>query len=345
MLIVGDLHAKRNYIYDEEHISKDRFLRCFTLLFEKLTKLAIKLDEDTVIFTGDIIDTSETIDAVVLDTVTTNFETLKNTIKNIFILCGNHDRVKVKNYDFTPLDIFRYIHIHVITHPSVYMKNVRFLPYGYDIHNFDENEHYEIMITHLANKLSSPFDKEAINPAILPANIIINGHIHKTEQFKLKGDKTFINIGVPYPTRKGEEKWENRIIQIKEGKIKSYPLHIHKVQYEKIEDISKINTIKPHKNYEINTLYLTIPASTKASNEEIKAELKGFDSTYIFREKTAVIKNHEKIMKSKVSKTNLFRRLLKGFHSDYLNKKLLYKYGMNIIKEVEQEYGSDVDSL
>ena len=345
MLIVGDLHAKRNFIYDEEHISKDRFLRCFTLLFEKLTELAIKLDEDTVIFTGDIIDTSETIDAVVFDTVTTNFETLKNTIKNIFILCGNHDRVKVKNYDFTPLDIFRYIHIHIITHPSVYVKNTYFLPYGYDVHNFDKNEHYEIMITHLANKLSSPFDKEAINPAILPADIIINGHIHKTEQFKLKNNKTFINIGVPYPTRKGEEKWKNRIIQIKDGKIKSHPLHIHKVQYEKVEDLSLITKIKPDKNYEINTLYLTIPTSEDISNDEIKSSLEGFDSIYIFREKKAVVKNHEKVMINKLSKTKLFRSLLKEFHSDYLDKKLMYKYGMNIIKEVDQEYGESSDIL
>ena len=344
MLVVGDLHAKRNFIYDENHISKDRFLRCFSLLFDKLIKLIISLNENTTIFTGDIIDTSETIDAIVLDTVISNFDRLKSVCKNIIVLCGNHDKVKIKDYDFTPLDVLRYIGVQVRKQPS-WFKNVFLFPYGYNLKHLPEGYHHEIMITHLANKLSSPFDKEAINPAILPADIIINGHIHKTEQFKLKNNKTFINIGVPYPTRKGEEKWKNRIIQIKDGKIKSHPLHIHKVQYKKIEDLSLITKIKPDKNYEINTLYLTIPTSEDISNDEIKSSLEGFDSIYIFREKKAVVKNHEKVMINKLSKTKLFRSLLKEFHSDYLDKKLMYKYGMNIIKEVDQEYGESSDIL
>lgn len=342
MIIIGDIHAKRNYVFDAKHEVNDRYLRLIDILFKRIAHYCKISKSNTVVFLGDIFDTSEVLDTITLNIVLNNFEFLINKNLDIIILCGNHDKIKFKGYKFSPVTVLEKIGIKVIKKPKT-IKNHLFIPYGYNVSNL---KHHKIIFTHLANKLSSPFDQDAINPGIINGDIIINGHIHKSETFQLKENKTFINIGVPFPTRKGEEHWENRLLYLNKDKLQTIKLKIYKVQYIKILNNTQLKDIKPDITYDINTLYLTIPIDFKTSNQDIKKLLKGFDTIQIYRGKDIKFDPNIELKQTKI-KTNfgLFKEIISKVEVEGLNKKKLFMLGAQIIKDTESEYGEDMDYM
>ena len=116
MIIVGDLHAKRNYVFDSEHETNDRYLRLIDILFKRIlhySKLKM-VKSKTIIFLGDIFNTSEVLDTITLNLVLNNFELLINQGLEVIVLCGNHDKIKFKGYKFSPTIVLEKVGVKVV---------------------------------------------------------------------------------------------------------------------------------------------------------------------------------------------------------------------------------------
>lgn len=268
IIIISDLHLK----------SKEPY---WNAQLEFLKWLEENFDDDFIIFTGDITDTSTP-----TWEVHSEFEKfLINRNNKTYIVHGNHEFSRLKgsallSYSF--LD-----KVCVAFDPQVHeISNIKFLllPYLYT----DMNETYEnyvwkepdgICVTHLAPPGTS-YGHGEVDLKNISCKTIIHGHIHIYDRF-IKHDVDNIILGVPLITRNGEQYFKKQILKI-DSKTKNLEfievpefLTIETVEYGKYPNSKKniinvvnapnVNSVlEKYKDYHIREEGISI-VRTKAS--------------------------------------------------------------------------------
>lgn len=191
IVIIGDIHAKKGEPF------RSTVKKFFNWLYENFS-------QDTIIQVGDLFDSSSPHAEVEEEVIG-----LLKRFKKVYILSGNHDYSRVHGNTLLPL--IHHDNLTIIT--DIYeevIDNISFLflPYKYG----DMKEKYEALtgeyayiVTHTTPKQLA-FGEEGIDYKL--KGFYIHGHIHVTSRYDFRddyGNQHFV-LGVPFPTRYGEQR-------------------------------------------------------------------------------------------------------------------------------------------
>jgi DNA repair exonuclease SbcCD nuclease subunit len=187
ILRVGDPHVQIKNLKESQKI------------IDFVIGLAIDNNVDRIEFLGDQFHTHAVVRIEVIDFWIRNLRHMgQETGVDIFLLCGNHDQPgsKEKEQEMNALIAIKSAHprVRVIDFPFNDMSaNISYVPYYSDEDAFlaacqrlcDEGSG-ELLIAHQtftgAQYENGFFSEEGIDPALVPHNAIISGHIHKSQQ-------------------------------------------------------------------------------------------------------------------------------------------------------------------
>lgn len=222
ILLLGDTHLNR-----KEHRIK-AFHKYIDYLIERYS-------DYTLIQMGDLFDTANTPYNIVRDAAAK-----LNKFKSVIILTGNHDyNHSMRN---SLLQVDAYENIRIIDKVTV-IDDMIFMPYPNLKEERNELENltgkYEYGFGHVTTATNRFYEGEEIN---FNANLVIDtfftGHIHDAMEIYEKHDNgwqtNLVVVGVPYPTRNGEQDFKKRVIEIKSAKYQS----INLPELHTIEDVT-----------------------------------------------------------------------------------------------------------
>ena len=205
LIDIGDLHGKENK-YHRKGLD-DFFIH---ELYPLITELE-KTDEVRIIQKGDIFDTSSPSWPV--------WVWLTDHIKKwpqTYIVSGNHDSSLKKGNSTLSLNALP--NVTVFDQPGIEIidnLNLAFFPYptnseikeSYQIfcdQNLDFKKKY-VAITHFASTKNQFSENEGIDLNLPKDSIVIEGHTHISAKYHDSNNILHYTVGVPIPTRKGEE--------------------------------------------------------------------------------------------------------------------------------------------
>ena len=186
-LIIGDWHCKINNLKESQN------------LMDFIIETSQKEQVDSIIFMGDQLDTHAIIRVEVLHFWDKNLKIL-NLICPTYLLIGNHD-MKGDNQttalDMNSMSVFKqsnvlYENIHIIDTPSE-LEGILLMPYFKKESDFltSAQEFYQsgcekIMLAHQtftgATYENGFYAEDGIDPALVPQEVIVSGHIHKQQK-------------------------------------------------------------------------------------------------------------------------------------------------------------------
>ncbi|HQJ76406.1 MAG TPA: metallophosphoesterase [Bacteroidota bacterium] len=202
IIVIGDIHAK----------SKEPF-RSSILKFFDWIKNTYSTDV-TLIQLGDLFDTSSPHNEVEFEII----EKIKK-FKQVFLITGNHDTSKRQGNTLLPIAHHSNITVlYDLCEKEIENMKCLFLPYLYS----DMKEKYEALegkydyiFTHIT-PLECAFGDEGIDLKL--NGVYIHGHIHIQQDFFDKYNNQHYVLGVPIPTRHGEQDQKFRIMLIENKK-------------------------------------------------------------------------------------------------------------------------------
>ena len=215
VVIVGDCHWKRD--------PTSPYTRGLEKLFNYMMKEAYK--DDNIIFTGDYFDETFTHS----DTRYIAEAFLVEHGKQVAIVTGNHELSSSFGNALIPL---KNLGIQVFSEPTNVIfggYKVQFLPYLKKVSFMKEygkiTEECDFSVSHV-----SPPGMNWGNPDEISLNFKAKighfyGHIHEPHEFTNEAG-THVVIGVPQPTRQGEQYHQPRVIVIEDGKWRSEDLPV-----------------------------------------------------------------------------------------------------------------------
>jgi len=205
IIYIGDLHVKSNK-YHKKGL-EDFFIH---ELYPLITELE-KTDKVVIVLLGDEFDTSSP-DWDSWIWLTDHIKKWPQT----FVVTGNHS-VSLKKGNAT-LSLNSLHNVTVFDQPGIEILdnlNLVFFPYptnseikeSYQIYceeNLDYKKKY-VGITHFASTKNQFSENEGIDLNLPNDSIIIEGHTHISAKYKDSNNLLHYTVGVPIPTRKGEE--------------------------------------------------------------------------------------------------------------------------------------------
>jgi len=223
MIIVGDLHLVNKEPYRKSKI-------------ELLDWLLNNYKDETIIFLGDLFD----VNYIHSDLVYYTMDVLKH-FKKVYLLTGNHDVLRYKRFGNILMPFEHFSNITVITDvEEIEIEGMRclFLPYKNDHKKMKEYENlkgaYSKIFTHIT-PVEVAFGDEGIQLNFEGEYIHGHTHIYPQKSFIDTNNQKHFIIGVPLPTRNGEEKQEHKIFKIELNK---------KIEEIKVPEFMTIQTIK-----------------------------------------------------------------------------------------------------
>lgn len=183
-LFVGDPHVQPKNIEECED------------LFKFIKNTATKKNCNTVVLMGDLFHTHGVIRVEVLDFWTRQLKILSKQFK-IRVLVGNHDMILGEGYyaGISPLDVFKedYKYTFSIVNIPMIIENIAYIPYMSDHVTFIKaaQDLYDqgatkLLVAHQtftgATYENGFYAEDGIDPALVPQDAIISGHIHKQQQ-------------------------------------------------------------------------------------------------------------------------------------------------------------------
>jgi DNA repair exonuclease SbcCD nuclease subunit len=183
-LYVGDPHLQINNLKDCEK------------LIDFIVKIAKENNVSTIVFLGDLFHTHGVIRIEVFDFWKKTFKRIQKQY-DVIALVGNHDMIlgQSKNAGLNSVSLldeqYKY-NINIIDVPTE-IDNIGYMPYYEDCKSFLEDCKYlyeqgvtGCLIAHQtftgAQYENGFFSEEGIDPALVPQQEIISGHIHKSQQ-------------------------------------------------------------------------------------------------------------------------------------------------------------------
>ena len=183
ILYVGDPHVQVSNLKDSQ------------ALMDYITQVAGEQDVDQITFLGDMFHTHAVVRVEVIDFWKRSLLNLSSLGKRIVCLVGNHDQPgsKEKEQEMNALIAFEDLDVFVVNKPYLDTDtNISYMPYYSSEEVFLEKAHilYEngngCLIAHQtftgAQYENGFFSEEGIDPALVPQQEIISGHIHKSQQ-------------------------------------------------------------------------------------------------------------------------------------------------------------------
>jgi DNA repair exonuclease SbcCD nuclease subunit len=225
IIMLSDIHfgVRNNSIEWLENIC-DYFYNFFIPFLKKNAN-----DKTTIVITGDVFDSRQSIDIRVLST---SLDIIKDILKSnsnieIIIVEGNHDSYKKRENDITSLSIFKSIdRVYVIQEPTIEILNdntkLLFLPWFGDMKQQNEviNE-VDADFVFMHNDITSAYYDNG-RPIINGVNIstiknkkVYSGHIHRRYD-----GKKYTYVGTPYQLRRSDIGNEKGIYMLIKGKNK-----------------------------------------------------------------------------------------------------------------------------
>lgn len=187
ILYVGDPHVQVSNLKDSQ------------ALMDYIAQVAGEQDVDQITFLGDMFHTHAVVRVEVIDFWRRSLLNLSSLGKRIVCLVGNHDQPgsKEKEQEMNALIAFEDLDVFVVNKPYLDTDtNIGYMPYHSSEEDFLEKAHalYEggsgkgsnCLIAHQtftgAQYENGFFSEEGIDPALVPQQEIISGHIHKSQQ-------------------------------------------------------------------------------------------------------------------------------------------------------------------
>jgi DNA repair exonuclease SbcCD nuclease subunit len=226
IVLVGDTHFKK-----WEQTKKQ---------LDLLEFLDSEYRQDDLIFLGDVFDTP----SPHWDVYTEVYSWFKKRSENsnIYILHGNHEDNLRRG---SSLDAFKILpNTHLITDVTeldIQGKKWLFLPYALHAQKeFMELEgNYDYIATHNTPVKHQFFDEGFDLPSSVSAKACFWGHIHTQDEYEVN-NIIYSLVGVPYPTRVGEENWTYRVAYVDDEtfRYKAIPTmyDYNHVQYGELPD-------------------------------------------------------------------------------------------------------------
>lgn len=202
MIIIGDLHLK----------NKEPYLSASKKFLDYLTE---QYDDVNMIFLGDVFDSS----APIWEVYKIFKEFLLKRKAYTYILNGNHDMSKSKGCSLSSFNLLDKIKVfeeeEVIEIDDL---NCLMLPFKYDYKSYENLEgKYDFIFTHIM-PVETQFANEGLEFSKLKG-CFIHGHNHIQLDYTDKYPNQHCILGVPLPTRHGEDQ-DHRIMKIDDkGKL------------------------------------------------------------------------------------------------------------------------------
>jgi len=287
--LIGDTHFARKAEHPliKKYI-KEGQLEFFDYLIEELKAR----DVDTVLFTGDIHDTRNTINVEALVNTKRLFQE-KMADFDIHIILGNHDMYHENDYDVTSLELFEDIpnvtvYRDKVTKANWFGKEWYMFPWIIDANIPKTTEfleklatkpkkqrentvmfgHFEMLGVNMEGSSISTFGMDT-NLFLNASNLSISGHYHGMSE-TTKSDSTVLYLGSPYPMTFANANQQHGIWLIDEDlKYEFLPNKISP-RFADIWDTDDIDSIKDLSNSFVR-LYMS---NALSQEEEFEIRLK-----------------------------------------------------------------------
>lgn len=186
--VIGDLHLKHNKPYFE---AQSKFLNYLQ-----------QYNDDILIFTGDIFDTS----SPKWEVFSCFKEFLLQRKNKTFLLTGNHDYSKLKGNVLQPFGLLPNVTvIEKIMEIEIENKQFVFIPYLYDATYITNTTFHNVYVITHVTPVKYQFNDEGVKFTNIFNSYIFYGHYHiQKETYKDENGNFHYIVGVPYETRNGE---------------------------------------------------------------------------------------------------------------------------------------------